>query len=91
MAQTPPNTPILERETTDRVQQLSEQVLDAGRRAGLSYLDAYDATARTVADLQERLAGASQVEWIASAVRAQANLTREVSRVYTSTARELLK
>ncbi len=91
MAQTPPNTPIFERETTDRVQQLTEQVLEAGRRAGLSYLDAYDATARTVADYQERLAGASQVEWVASAVRAQANLTREVSRVYTSTARDLLK
>ncbi len=88
MTQTPP---ILERETTDRVQQLTEQVIDAGRRAGLSYLDAYEATARTVADYQERLAGTSQVEWIASAVRAQANLTREVSRVYTSTARDLLK
>ncbi len=91
MAQTPPNTPNLERETTDRLQQLGEQVLQAGRRAGLSYLDAYDATARTVADYQERVAGASQVEWVASAVRAQANLTREVSRVYTSTARDLLK
>ncbi len=90
MAQTPPTTPILERET-DRLQQLGEQVLEAGRRAGLSYLDAYDATARTVADYQERVAGASQVEWVASAVRAQANLTREVSRVYTSTARDLLK
>lgn len=91
MAQTPPSTPILERDTTDRIQQLTEQVLEAGRRAGLSYLDAYDATARTVADYQERLAGASQVEWVASAVRAQADLTRQVSRVYTTTARELLK
>jgi len=91
MAQTPPSTPILERDTTDRIQQLTEQVLEAGRRAGLSYLDAYDATARTVADYQERLAGASQVEWVTSAVRAQANLTREVSRVYTTTARQLLK
>ncbi len=91
MAQTPPSTPILERDATDRVQQLAEQVLDAGRRAGLSYLDAYDATARTVADYQERFAASTKVEWIAAAARAQANVTREVSRAYTSTARDLLK
>ena len=76
---------------TDRIQELGEQVVDAGRRVSLSMVDAYDATARTVADYQERLAGATPVDWVASAVRAQADLTRQVARISTSTARDLLK
>ncbi len=39
---------------------------------------------------QDKLADQAQVEWIASAARAQANLTREVSKVYANTGRELL-
>ena len=76
--------------TAERLRDLNEQLLELGRKAGVSLLDAYESTAKTVADYQDKLADQTQVEWIASAARAQANLTREVSKVYANIGRELL-
>jgi hypothetical protein len=78
-------------QAAERIRELNEQVLDFGRKAGLSFLEAYEQNLRTWADYQDRVADSSQVEWIANVARAQANFTREVTRVYTSTARDLLK
>jgi hypothetical protein len=75
----------------ERIRDLNEQVLDFGRKAGLSFLESYEATLRTFADYQDKVADSTQVGWIATIAKAQASLTREVSHAYTSTARELLK
>jgi hypothetical protein len=75
----------------ERIRELNEQVLDFGRKAGVQFLDAYESTLKTFADYQDKVADQSQVEWVASIARAQANFTREVTRVYTSGARDLLK
>jgi hypothetical protein len=78
-------------EAAERIRELNEQILDFGRKAGLSFLEAYESTLKTFAEYQDKVADQSQVEWIASVARAQANFTREVTRVYTSSARDLLK
>ena len=78
-------------QVTERIRELNEQILDFGRKAGLNFLEAYESTLRTFADYQDRVADSSQIEWISSIARAQANFTREVTRVYTATARDLLK
>ncbi len=75
----------------ERIRELNEQVLEFGRKAGLNFLEAYESTLQTFADYQDRVADSSQVEWVSSIARAQANFTREVTRVYTATARDLLK
>jgi hypothetical protein len=75
----------------ERIRELNEQILDFGRKAGIQFLDAYESTLKTFADYQDKVADQSQIEWIASIARAQANFTREVTRVYTSSARDLLK
>jgi hypothetical protein len=75
----------------DRVRELNEQVLDFGKKAGLQFLEAYETNMKTFADYQDKVADASQVEWVATAARAQANFTREIARVYTTTTREALK
>ena len=54
-------------------------------------VDAYETTWTTVADYQDKVADSTKVDWVADAARAQANFTREVTRLYTSTARDLLK
>ena len=76
---------------TERIGELNEQLLDFGRKAGRSWLDAYETAVGTFADYQEKLADSTQVDWIASIAKAQAGVTRDVSRIYASTARELLK
>ncbi len=85
-----PGTEAVE-ETVERIRELNEQILDFGRKAGLAFLDAYETTLKTFADYQDKVADQSQVEWLANVARAQANFTREVTRVYTSTARDLIK
>jgi hypothetical protein len=61
------------------------------KTAGTSFIDAYEQTMQTVADYQDKVADQTKVDWIAGIARAQANFTREISRVSTSTARDVLK
>ncbi len=75
----------------ERFQVLNERLVDTSRRAGNVYLDSYEKTMKTVADLQERAAAASQNQWITSLAVAQADFTRELARVQTETARQLLR
>jgi hypothetical protein len=76
---------------TDTLRDVNEQVLDFGRKASATVLDAYESTLKTVADYQEKVAETSQPEWISNLGHAQAELTRGVAKVYASTARGLVK
>ncbi len=78
-------------EATKRIRDLNEQVLDLGRKAGTGFLEAYEQNLQTYADYQDKVADQTKVDWVASIVRAQANFTRDISRAYTSTARDLIK
>jgi len=78
-------------QATKRIRDLNEQILDLGRNAGTGFLEAYEKNLQTFADYQDKVADQTKVDWIASIARAQANFTREVTRVYTSTARDVLK
>jgi hypothetical protein len=78
-------------ETTERIRDLNERILDAGKKAGNAYLDAYEKTLQSIADYQETAAKQTDVEWISTVVDAQARFTRELTKVYVSTGRELLK
>jgi hypothetical protein len=77
--------------TTERIRDLNEQILDAGKKAGNAYLNAYEKTLQSIADYQETAAKQTDVEWISTVVDAQARFTRELTKVYVSTGRELLK
>ena len=78
-------------ETAERVRELNERIIEASNRGGHVYLDAYERTLKSIADFEERVAGASQVEWISAVANAQANFTREIAEAYTQAGREFLK
>jgi hypothetical protein len=78
-------------ETTERIRDLNERILDAGKKAGNAYLDAYEKTLQSIADYQETAAKQTDVEWISTVVDAQARFTRELTKLYVNTGRELLK
>ena len=78
-------------ETTERIRDFNERVIDAGKKAGGAYLDAYEKAAQSLVDYQEQVARQTDVEWISTIVDAQAKFTRELTRLYVSTGRELLK
>jgi hypothetical protein len=77
--------------TTERIRELNERILEGARKAGGAYLDAYEKALESIADYQERVAKQSDVEWVSTIVDAQARFTRELTKLYVSTGRELLK
>ena len=85
------STPDEAEAAVQRIRELNEQILDFGRKAGASFLEAYEANLKSFAEYQDKLADQSQVDWISSLARAQANFTREISAAYAASARDLLK
>jgi hypothetical protein len=77
--------------TVERIRELNEQILDAGKKAGGAYLSAYEKALQSIADYQEQIAKQTDVEWVSTIVDAQARFTRELTKVYVSTGREFLK
>lgn len=78
-------------QTTERIRELNERIIDASRRAGGSYLDVYERTLSGMADFQEKLGETSQVDLIQNMANLQAKFLRETAKAYTQTMRELLK
>jgi hypothetical protein len=78
-------------QVTARIRELNEQILEVGRSAGLEFLDAYERTLRTFADYQEKLADASQSDWLTQMMKAQANFTRDVVSAVSEASRSTLK
>jgi hypothetical protein len=68
-----------------------EQALTAGRKATLDFVQAYEHTLYELAESQEKLAAASEVEWLSRVLRAQAGFTREVVDASAKFAREVME
>ena len=78
-------------DTKNAVNETTERILTAGKKAGGAYLDAYEKALQSIADYQEQVAKQTDVEWVSTIVDAQARFTRELTKLYVSTGRELLK
>ncbi|MDQ6834809.1 MAG: hypothetical protein M3016_01340 [Actinomycetota bacterium] len=75
----------------ERANQAGEQFSAATRRAGTLYLDSYEKAVDRTIDIERKLAGASQQEWLKNLVDVQTEMAREFTGTYLSTARTLLK
>jgi hypothetical protein len=78
-------------ETTERINDLNERIIGAARKSGGAYLDAYEKALESMASYQEQAAAATDVDWISTLVETQAKFTRELTKLYVSAGRELLK
>ena len=78
-------------ETAEKVLEYNEKALETGKKLTGTYIDSYEKAALSLTEFQEKVAGASNVEWLATVASAQASLTRELMKAQTSAARELLK
>jgi hypothetical protein len=90
MATTQTKTPSFDA-AVQQVQDLNEQFVAAARKAGTAYIDSYEKTVDRTINLELKLAGMTQQEWLKSLVEAQADITRELASSYTSVARTVLK
>ena len=78
-------------EHIERIRALNEQILEAGKQWGESFLDAYEQSMQTFADFTAKTGERTDIEWISHIAKAQADFTREVTRQATEAARRALK
>ena len=78
--------------TTDtrRIDALGDDLRKAGRRAGRRTVRVYESTWGKVADLEDKVAEKIPVDWVTDVARAQARVTRKVSKAYGLEARKLI-
>jgi hypothetical protein len=75
----------------EQVKELNEQMLAAARKAGNLYVDSYEKAVDRTLELELKVAGLSQQEWLKNLIETRAEITRELATSYTSAARSLLK
>jgi len=75
----------------DQFKELNEQFLAAARKAGNLYVDSYEKAVDRAIDLERKVAGATQQEWLRTLIEAQTDFARELADSYTTAARTLLK
>ncbi|HST85624.1 MAG TPA: hypothetical protein VLL08_28050 [Kineosporiaceae bacterium] len=84
------NTPDVE-ETVQRLKELSNQAIEAGKQNGRTWLDAYEQLLNSYLKLQKQAAEGTQLEWVSTLANTNADFVREMSQVYLTTVREQLK
>src|SRR3954470_9228522 len=76
--------------TVARIRELNERAIEAARSAGTASLDAYEKALKSFVDVEERLASATQLDWVKAIVGAQAEFVQNISGVYVNAARDML-
>jgi hypothetical protein len=78
-------------DAAERLRALNERIIEASKKSGRAYLEAYEANLKAIAEHQAKLAGASDVDWVSTLLNAQADFTREMARAASAQSREFLK
>lgn len=78
-------------QAAERIRELTEQFIDAAKKAGNVTLDAYERSLQSLVEFEQHAAGASQLDWVSSIAQAHAKFVQDVSSAYVSAAREMLK
>ena len=76
-------------EAAERIRELNERLIEGAKAAGNTTLDAYEKALKSLVDFEEKVAGASQLEWVSALAQTHAAFVRDVSAAYTKAAREL--
>ncbi len=77
-------------EAAARVRELNERIIESSKSAGLTSLDAYEKALKSLVEFEQKVAGASQLEWVSALATTHAQFITDVSTAYTKAAREFL-
>jgi hypothetical protein len=78
-------------DAADRVLALNEKLIDTAKKTGNASIDAYEKAVTHLVEVQQQVAGATQLDWLNSLVKVQTGFVTEITTAYTSAAREALK
>jgi len=77
-------------EAAARIRGLNERLITSSRAAGNTTLEAYEKALESLVGLEEKVAGASQLEWVSAIAQTHAKVVRDMSAAYAKAARELI-
>jgi hypothetical protein len=76
-------------DAAERIRALNEQILSSGKEWGAGFLDAYEQSIQSFADFQERAAEGTDVSSLSLIAKAQADFTREITKISADAARRM--
>ena len=76
-------------DAAERIRALNEQILSSSKEWGGGFLDAYEQSIQTFADFQERAAEGTDVSSLTAIAKAQADFTREITKISADAARKM--
>jgi len=80
-----------EARTEERIRELNDRIIEAGKEVGTAALDAYESALKAITKTLETGPGRSDVEWVARAANAQAEFLTEMVKRVVPPARKALK
>jgi hypothetical protein len=78
-------------ETTQRIRNLNERVIESTKTVGLVTLEAYEKSLKSLTEFEQKVAATTQLDWISAIANAHTSFVTDVSSSYTKAARDLLK
>jgi hypothetical protein len=78
-------------EASQRIRDLNERLIESFKSAGLVTLDTYEKALQSLVEFEEKVASATQLDWVSALATTHAKFIAEVSTSYTEAARDLLK
>jgi hypothetical protein len=78
-------------DTIKRIEEMNRRMIESSKSAGLVALDAYEKALQSMLEFQEKVAGASQLDWVSALASAHAQFVGDISAAYIKAARESLK
>ncbi len=76
---------------TQRVRDLSEQVMAQAKKNGLTFLEGYERVLKQMLDLEEQAAKGTGQDWATSLAATHANFVRETSEMFLGAMKDQLK
>jgi hypothetical protein len=77
-------------ESAQRIRDLNERLIENSKAAGLTSLDAYEKALKSLLTFEQKVAGASQLDWVSALAATYTTFVQDVSAAYTKAARDLL-
>ncbi len=78
-------------EATQRMRDLNQRLIDSSKSAGLVALDAFEKAMHSVAEFEQQIASATQLDWMSEAAKTRSKFVSEMTSSYTAAVRDLLK
>ena len=82
--------PAAYEEAVERIRDLNERLIESSKAAGLTTLDAYEKALKSLLDFEQKVASASQLEWVSAIASTYATFVQDISAAYTKAARDML-